>query len=150
MAVNAGNNPVRRLDPRIRIVAAALFAVVVVALSDFLALGLALALALVVLVLARLPPGPTLRKVAAVDGFILFMLAMLPFTTPGEVLFTLGPLTATQDGLLKALAIAFKANAIVMVLLALVGTIEATALGHGLHRLKVPANLVHLLLELLL
>ncbi len=146
LAVNAGNNPVRRLDPRIRIVAAALFAVVVVALSDFLALGLALALALVVLVLARLPPGPTLRKVAAVDGFILFMLAMLPFTTPGEVLFTLGPLTATQDGLLKALAIAFKANAIVMVLLALVGTIEATALGHGLHRLKVPANLVHLLL----
>lgn len=71
---------------------------------------------------------------------------MLPFTTPGETLFTLGPLTATKEGLLKAVAIALKANAIVMVLLALVGTIEATVLGHALHRLKVPENLVHLML----
>jgi cobalt/nickel transport system permease protein len=61
-------------------------------------------------------------------------------------LFTLGPLTATEEGFLKAFAIALKANAIVMVLLALVGTVEATVLGHALHRLKVPENLVHLLL----
>lgn len=122
------------------------FAVTVVALTDFLALGAALCLALMALMMARLPFASTFRKVAAMDGFILFMLAMLPFTTPGAALFTLGPLTATQEGLLQAIAIALKANAIVMVLLALVGTVEATVLGHALHRLKVPENLVHLLL----
>ena len=145
-AVDRGDNPIRCLDPRTRIVAAALFAGVVVTLTGFLALGTAVCLGLTAIIMARLPFGPTLRRVAAMDGFILFMLLMLPFTTPGAELFTLGPLTATQEGLLKAITIALRANAIIMVLLAFVGTIEATVLGHALHRLKVPENLVHLLL----
>jgi cobalt/nickel transport system permease protein len=146
LAGDHGDNPIRRLDPRSRIVAALLFAVAVVALTDFLALGTALGLGIVALIMARLPFASTFRRVAAMDGFIVFMLIMLPFTTPGAALFTLGPLTATEEGLLKAITIALKANAIVMVLLALVGTVEATVLGHALHRLKVPENLVHLLL----
>jgi cobalt/nickel transport system permease protein len=145
-AVDRGDNPIRRLDPRSRVVAALLFAVAVVALTDLMALGAALCLGLTALVMAQLPFAPTFRRVAAMDGFIVFMLVMLPFTTPGTALLTLGPLTATEEGLLKAIAIALKANAIVMLLLALVGTIEATMLGHALHRLKVPENLVHLLL----
>jgi len=146
LAVNQADNPIRSLDPRGRIIAAVLFAIVVVALTDFLALGTALLLALTALLLAQLPFGPTLRRVVTVDGFILFMLLMLPFTTPGETLVTLGPLTASHEGLQKAIAIGLKANAIVMLLLALVGTIEATVLGHALYRLKAPENLVHLLL----
>lgn len=140
------DNPIRRLDPRIRIVAASLFAVVVVALGDFMALGAALSLALLTLLCAQLPLAATWRRVAAMDGFIILMLAMLPFTTPGTAIFSLGPLTATSEGLWKAIAIALKANAIVMVLLAMVGTLSATVLGHALHRLRCPENLVHLLL----
>ncbi len=146
LAINYSDNLIRRLDPRSRIIAAVFFAVAVVTLTDFLPLITALCLALVTLVAARLPFASTFRRVAAMDGFILLMLIMLPFTTPGTTLFMLGPLAATQEGLMKAISIALKANAIVMVLLALVGTIDATLLGHALHRLKVPENLVHLLL----
>ena len=46
----------------------------------------------------------------------------------------------------QALRIALTANAVVLMLLTLVGTMEAVTLGHALHRLKAPANLVHLLL----
>ncbi len=134
------------LDPRGRIMVAALFAVVVVSLSDFLALGIALAIAGIVMLLARLPFRPTLYKVMAMDGFILFLLLMLPFTTPGETVFTLGSLAATKEGVLKALTIALKANTIIMALLALVGTLEGAVLGHALYRLRVPENLVYLLL----
>lgn len=134
------------LDPRVRVVAAVLFAVVVVALSSFLALFVALGLAVTTMLVARLPVGPTLRRVAAMDGFIVFMLLMLPFTTPGDVVFSVGPLQATEQGFLLALMIALKANAIVMALLALVGTIEPAELGHALWRLRTPPALVHLLL----
>lgn len=134
------------LDPRVRIVAVILFAILVVALSSFAALFVALGLAAVTMVMARLPIGPTLRRVAAMDGFIVFMLAMLPFTTPGEVVFSLGPLEATREGFLHACTIALKANAIVMALLALVGTVEPAELGHALWRLHTPPALVHLLL----
>jgi cobalt/nickel transport system permease protein len=71
---------------------------------------------------------------------------MLPFTTPGEVWFTVGPFEGTKEGLFKAFDITLKANAVVMALLALVGTIDAIVLGHALNRLRLPENLVHLLL----
>lgn len=134
------------IDPRSRILAAVLFALLIVSLNDVVALSLGLAFAVAAMFAARLPLGATLRKVATMDGFIIFMLAMLPFTTPGKELFTIGPLTATLEGVVKAITIGLKANAIVMMLLALVGTVEATVLGHALHRLKVPESLVHLML----
>ena len=135
-----------RIDPRSRIAASALFAVVIVSLSDFYALGFGLALAVGAMMVVRLPLASTLRKVATMDTFIILMLVMLPFTTSGEALFTMGPLTASVQGMLQAVAIGLKANAIVMMLLALVGTLEATVLGHALHRWRVPESLVHLLL----
>ena len=143
---SGGDGLIRALDPRGRIAAAALFAVVVVALDDLPALAAAVGLAAVPMGLARLPPGPTLRKMLGMDGFIVFMLLMLPFTVPGTPLFSLGPLTASQEGLRQAVVIALKANAIILALLALVGTMEATVLGHALHRLKLPESLVYLMM----
>ncbi|WP_135079651.1 cobalt ECF transporter T component CbiQ [Terasakiella sp. SH-1] len=135
-----------RLDPRARVVAAFLFACTVVALDSFWTLGTALVTALFLLASARLPAKETLKKVMTMDGFIIFMLFMLPFTTPGEIWFNLGSLSASWDGLFKALIITLKANAVVMALLALVSTIDPIVLGHALNRLRIPENLVHLLL----
>ena len=139
-------SPVAGIDARARVVAAVVFAVVVVALASWQALLAAVGIAVAAMIAARLPVGPTLRKVAAMDAFIIFMLAMLPFTTPGDAWFTVGPLTASYQGAAKALVIALKANAVVMLLLALVGTLEPPALGHALDRLRVPSALVHLIL----
>ncbi len=53
---------------------------------------------------------------------------------------------ASIEGLLHACKIALKANAVVLALLALVGTMGATTLGHAMAHLKVPEKLVHLLM----
>ena len=135
----------RDVDPRVRIVVAAAFAIVVVALDDIRILGVALVLAMAAATVMRLPLAPTLRRAAAMDGFIVVMLLMLPFTVAGEPIFTIGPLTASREGLWRAIAIALKANAIVLLLLALVGTMNAAILGHALRRLGAPAVLIHLL-----
>ncbi|NDR59060.1 cobalt ECF transporter T component CbiQ [Aliiruegeria sabulilitoris] len=135
-----------RIDPRMRILCAAAFAVVVVACENFAALGLAVAIALFLLSASRLPARRTMMRVATMDSFILFILLLLPFTVPGEPIFTLWGFPASWEGLWQAIEIALKANAIVLTLMALVSTMEPVTLGHALHALKVPEGLVHLLM----
>ncbi len=142
----AGGSAVAAVDPRTRIVAAVAWALVVVGLSSPAVLAAAVAIAVATARLAALPWRPTASKVLAMDGFIVALLVLLPFTTPGTPIATLGPFVASAEGVQLALAIALKANAIVLMLLALVGTLEPPALGDALRRLAVPATLVHLLL----
>jgi len=151
----AVNRPVERLadaspraglDPPTRIRGAVAWALVVVSLSSLTVLAAAVAMALATARIARLPARPTAKKVLTMDGFIVALLLLLPFTTPGTTLVALGPLTASAQGLHLALGIALKANAVVLMLLALVGTLEPSTLAHALRRLGVPVALVHLLL----
>lgn len=140
----------RRLDPRARVLAVLMFAVTTVSLSGqatpLIALGGALGIAL----WARLPLVDTGKRLAAVDGFILVTLVTLPFTTPigaGDApLFTLWGLPASRSGFLHAVSILLKANAVILVLLALVGTMSETILGQALGRMGVPHKLVALFL----
>lgn len=136
----------RRVDARMRIIAAAAFAVAVVSLTAVPSLLAALAGGLGLAAWARLPAAETARRVVAVDGFIVLTLVMLPFTTPGEPLFSLWGFPASREGLHHAILIALKANAVILALLALVGTVPETVLGHALARLKVPEKLVQLFL----
>lgn len=137
---------VRKLDPRLRIVAAVVFAAAVVSLSDFGALLAALAFALGLMRFANMETRKTLRRMVAMDGFIVFMLLMLPFTVPGDPVFFVFGYPATAEGLMQAAEIGLKANAVVLAMMALVGSMESVTFGHALHRLKVPENLVHLML----
>jgi len=134
------------IDPRVRIVTAIAFAMVVVGSRDLAALGAGLVLALGVMVSARLPVLPTLRRMVAMDMFVVFILVMLPFTMPGDLLFEVAGFPASRQGLARAVEIALKANAVVLALMALVGSMSSVTLGHALYRLWVPENLVHLLL----
>jgi len=142
----ARSGPLTDLDPRGRVVAAVAFAIVIVSLSSPAALGAGLVLALALAGGARLPLARTARRVAAMDGFIVVLLLTLPFTTPGTPWLTVLGLTASEEGALHALRIVLKANAVMLALLALVGTLDEARLGHALARLRVPAKLVHLLL----
>jgi cobalt/nickel transport system permease protein len=126
--------------------AASAFAVVAVALHHLMPLGIALGVAAMVMAVARLPLWQTVKRVMMMDGFIIVMLLMLPFTVPGDPLFRLWGWPASAQGLHQALVIALKANAVVLCLMALVGTMEPPTLGHALARLKVPERLIHLML----
>lgn len=133
-------------DPRLRIVAAVLFALVTVALEQVSTIALACLLALTLATAAGMRPRDLAKRLLALEGFMLILLISLPFTVSGEPLLTLGPLAASEAGLLLATTILFKANAVVLVLLVLVGTLEPVVLGHALARLGVPEKLVHLFL----
>lgn len=139
-------NWVAVIDPRARIIIAVLFSFVVVALDSVVLLLMSFAMALCALVGSGQPWRKTLKRMAAMDGFIFAMLVILPFSVAGDTWFTLFGLTASWQGLWRAIEIALIANAVILMLLALVGSMESVTLGQALGKLKVPMVLVHLLL----
>jgi len=134
------------LDPRARVGAVLAFAVAVVALHRIGTVALALVAAGVVAALLRLPPATALGRLAAAQASLALLLVTVPFSIPGEPLLRLGPFVASDAGCLRAATIALKADAVLVAALALLGTLDASRVGHALHRLHAPASLVHLLL----
>ncbi len=141
-----GGAVLARLDPRTRVLAAGLFALTAVAAQGLGAQSALLGLAIGLAGLARLPLGPTLRRLAALEGFMLAALFTLPFTVPGTPAFSLLGWEASAEGLARAASVALVATAIMLAVQALLGSLETVALGHALERLRAPRRLVTLLL----
>jgi len=135
-------SPIDAVDPRARVLVSLGFALLVVSLHDLGALAAALAVALGFAGIAALSPRTVLGRMLALEGAVLATIALLPFTTPGTPWLTVGGLPLTREGCVLALAILLKANAITLVLLALLGTAEPPVLGQALARLGVPDKLI--------
>lgn len=141
-----GNTLLHRLDPRGKIIVAALFAVIV-AVAKAIPTALAgLVLSLLCLVLARLPLKKVIMRLLVVNSFVLFLWVVLPLTYPGDEVFTFGPLSATLEGLIFAGLITLKSNTIIIALIALVATVPVITLGQAMHMMRFPDKLCHLLL----
>ncbi len=131
-------------DLRLRLVAAFLL---VAAISQLRGLATAAA-ALAVILLATLvlfrPERRLWRRLVHVEGFVLLLFVMLPFTMPGAPLFTIGPLSASWEGLARAALIACKISASVLILLTFLGAVDPQRMGGALRGLRVPEPLVRL------
>ncbi len=141
-----GSSSVHRLDPRFKIIMAALYAFAI-ALSDrFPALFLGLGFSLLLVGISRLSPWEVVKRIALVNGFVLFFWLVIPFTYPGDPLFFMGPLTATREGVLMSARITLKSNAILLAFISLIATSAIASLGAALGALGVPRKMIHLLL----
>lgn len=139
-----GTSLVHRLDPRPRLLAAFAFSVLVAVSTRVEVAWAGVAVGVAAVGLARLRVRNLLKRLVEVNVFILFLWCVVPFTHPGRAIWTAGPLTATNEGVRYALAVTLKANGIVLVLTALVATVDVARLGHALYHLRVPAKLIHL------
>ncbi|MFH1313688.1 MAG: cobalt ECF transporter T component CbiQ [Candidatus Eisenbacteria bacterium] len=140
----AGDTIVHRLDPRGRIMLSALFSLLVALSSNFRVLGIGAALGTFLVLLARIPAGPLARRLLRLNSFMAVVFVMVPLTYPGRAAFTIGPLGYSVDGLTWCAVLILKANAIVLALTALLGTVELFELGHAFQHLRVPDKLIHL------
>ena len=140
-----GDSLIHRLDPRIRWIVAATFSVVVAVADRFMALIPALIISLIFIFLAKLSIQKVLARLLIVNGFILFLWFMLPFTTDGSPVFSFGPLTATKEGIHLAILITLKSNTIILALLALTATMSVFTMGRALGDLHVPSKIVYLI-----
>mgnify|MGYP006302883359 FL=1 len=145
-AFAAGNSPVHRMDPRLKIISCVAFSFQVALSMAFLTLISALLAALALLAMARLDFVLVMKRLLLINGFILLFWLVLPVTFPGQSIYSLGPLTVTREGVLLSARITLKSNAIMIAFISLLGTSSLAAIGHAMSSLKVPDKLVHLFL----
>ena len=143
---STGNSIIHSLDPRVKIIVVTLFSVVVATSSRFLALLPALAISLFLVTMARLPIKKVFYRLLLVNGLILFLWLVLPFTYNGHKLFTIGPFIATKEGILLAGQITVKSNSILLSMIALLSTTQIFSLGHAMGQLHFPDKITHLFL----
>ena len=144
IAFFAGDSPVHRLDPRVRLLCALALAIAVAMSERVVTLAWALALAVSLAAAARLGMRPLARRLVHLNVFVLFLWFVLPWSVPGHSRGTIGGLAVTEEGIRLALAITAKGNAIVLLFTALVATIDPAHLGSTLKRLALPDKLVYL------
>ncbi|MCF4165586.1 cobalt ECF transporter T component CbiQ [Zavarzinia compransoris] len=128
--------------PAARLFAALVLVTAIAALRHPMAQGVALIGAFVLVLLAGRPPAVLLHRLRHVEGFLVLLLVMLPFTVEGTSLVAIGPLDASAEGLWRAFGIVMKVNAAAALLFALIGDLDPVRLGHAARRLGVPLRLV--------
>jgi len=143
-AEDRDRGPLAAIDPRVRLAAALTFLALLAVLHSVPALAAALALALAVALYARLPFRSTLRRMTAVEGFLVFLLVTLPLTVPGPALFSLFGLPVSAEGVRRALGIIVRVNAGVLMASALLSTMGTMRLAGAMNGIGLPASLAHL------
>lgn len=141
-----GKSVIHSIDPRIKVVLALVYSIVVALSTSFAVLLSGFAVSLILVMTARLVAREVLRRLAVLVGFLLLIWILMPPTYPGATLFSLGPLDFSAPGVLLAAQISLKSTAILLSLMALVGTMSIATMGHALGSLGLPDKFVYLLL----
>jgi cobalt/nickel transport system permease protein len=92
-----------RLAPRTRLVAALLLVLAIAMLREPAVAAVAVLAGLALVGLAGIPPRPLLRRLLQLEGFLVVLLLMLPFTIPGVPLLAIGPVAVSAEGLARAI-----------------------------------------------
>jgi len=134
------------VDPRAKILMAIMLSIAVVVVRRWETVGIVLAAAALAMLFCGLPLKTALKRLLPLNVLMLFLLLLLPLTTPGTSACHLGPLRFTQEGLQLGATIAMKGNAVLMIFIALLGTMDPVTLGHAMGHLHIPDKLIYLLL----
>ena len=141
-----GHTWVHRLDPRLRVAAASVLSCLLAVTASPGRAAAGLAFTLVLLLASRPPLKPLVRRLAAVNAFVLFLWLFAPFSIPGPALFTVAGFGYSATGAARMALITLKANAIGALCLACVATMPVAAFGQALAALRAPRRFVFLLL----
>ena len=141
-----GNSVIHSIDPRIKVVSALIYSLVVALSGSFAILLSGLATSIALVLVARLDTKEVLKRLAVLLVFVLLIWILMPLTYPGETLFRVGPLGFSSPGVVLAAQISLKSTAILLSLMALLATMSIATLGHAMGCLGISDKLVYLLL----
>ncbi|MGW8193230.1 MAG: cobalt ECF transporter T component CbiQ [Desulforhopalus sp.] len=141
-----GDSLLHHRDPKVKIIVALVFILLIALTNSFAVAGLSLGAALLLVLLSGLSPAAVGKRLLAANTFTLFLWLTLPLTYGGLELGRIGPLAVSSEGTHLAALITLKTNAIVLSLISLLGTSRIAALGHALEGLHFPGRLCFLLL----
>jgi cobalt/nickel transport system permease protein len=142
--LSEGGSILHRLDPRVKLCLALLYAFLI-AFSESIAVSCsALALGIMLIAAARLKVKLVLARLRMLFLFILLLWITFPLSMPGTAVYTIGRLSISLEGLQRALNVSLKSTAIVLLVMSLLGTSTVFSLVHALSHFRVPKKLLYL------
>ena len=140
-----GDSLIHSIDPRVRIVCAFIYAIIIAATGKLDVALVGLAAGFLLVILARLNAKHLIQRLLIVNIFIIALWVIIPFSFPGEVFLKIGPLGMSKQGMLYTLILTVKCNAIILISIGLLSTCGMFNLVHALDHLRVPNKIIHLL-----
>jgi len=133
-----------RFDPRLKVVAVMFFSILVAVSETRPCLLAAFILASAMVVFSGLSIIETVKRLVPVNTMVIFLWMFLPFSLKGTGIYTVGPFTASMEGVNLAILITLKANVMMLMFIAFAATTPVMTTGQALSKLGLPYKLVHL------
>lgn len=133
-----GNSVIHQLDPRTKIISTVLFISSIFLAENYQAYSIIAAFVAMVVGLAGIPVIMIVRSLKPLWFIIILTLLIHVFTTPGTVLYVLGPLTVTQEGVRQGLLMSLRLVFLIIISSLLTFTTSPVALTDGIERLLKP------------
>ena len=138
-----GNSLIHRLDPRSKLIFTVLYIVVIFLCKHLVSYGLVLATLLVLIGISGVQPKVFLKGMKPVVFIVVFTAILNLFYTDGTVLWSLGFLKITEEGIWKAFFMVLRILMLIASTLLLTYTTSPILLTSGLERLLHPLKKIN-------
>ncbi|SDF40129.1 energy-coupling factor transporter transmembrane component T family protein [Sporomusa acidovorans] len=133
-----GKSPIHLLDPRTKILGVITYISTIFLAEDYLAYAILIAFAAMAVGLSKIPARMVVKSIKPLWIIILLTLAIHVFSTPGSVVFTVGPLLATSEGIHMGTLMSLRLVLLIAVSSLLTFTTSPIALTDGIEKLLNP------------
>lgn len=142
----SGNSFIHTAHPGVRVGCAFLFSLCGALVTTLPAACCVFVSGILFAAAARLSFFRLIKRLLFVNFFILFLWLFLPFSRPGETVFSIGPFTASLEGILYASIITLKSNGVILAMTSLISTMPVQVMGAGMQSLHLPDKFCRLFL----
>lgn len=133
-----GRSPIHLLDPRTKILSIIAYICTIFLAEDYLAYGILASFAAMAVVISGIPARMVVKSIKPLWIIIILTLAIHVFSTPGVVLYNLGPLSITKEGIRMGILMSLRLALLIAVSSLLTFTTSPIALTDGIERLLNP------------
>ncbi|WP_418790656.1 cobalt ECF transporter T component CbiQ [Phosphitispora sp. TUW77] len=142
-------SPLHAMDPRLKALAIILFIFISATLTNPQFLAAAVVFWIIILLLSRIPASYVVRRLTWVIPFAGVLILLFPFITPGDMIWNADlriiRISATSQGLERALMLLLRVLASVLAIVTLMSTTRFNNLMKALSDLRVPAIIIQML-----
>ena len=138
-------SPFHNFDPRAKVLCFLFLIFSIVLLNDIRVLFIAFVSTIILALVSKIPLLFILKRFKWVALFIFAVLIVLPFTVPGENVFSIGFLFVSQKGILLAIKISLKAFSVMLLIFPMLSTMKFVTFIKTLEHFKLPNKLVQMI-----
>lgn len=133
-----GDSFIHNLDPRTKIISVLAYVGVIFLATNYWGYFILSLFVALLILLARIPLRVVLKSVKPLWFILSFTIILHIFATPGLVIFEVGPLVATAEGLIRGFFMALRLCLLIIVASLLIFTTSPIALTDAMERILSP------------